>query len=63
MKLSEMTDRQILIHLIHKVHGQDEKLKHIDKKLSNHLVHVWALVAVLVGVIAAAVCSLLIRSL
>ena len=41
MKLAEMSDREILVHLVHRVYG-------IEKRLDNHLKHVWALVMALV---------------
>lgn len=54
MKLSELTDRQILVHLVHRVNG-------IEKRLDNRLKHVWTLVMALVGIAGAAVIALLFK--
>jgi len=54
MKLSELTDRQILIHLVHRVRG-------VEKRLDNHLKHVWALVMTLIAIAGAAVIALLFK--
>ena len=54
MMLSDMNDREILVHLVHKVCG-------IEKRLDNHLRHVWALVMALIAIAGAAVIALLFK--
>jgi hypothetical protein len=54
MKLSEMSDREILVHLVYRVRG-------IEKRLDNHLRHVWALAMGLLAIAGAAVVALLIK--
>jgi hypothetical protein len=54
MKLSDLTDRQILIHLVYRVHGIEKRLGIRDKR-------VWGLTIVLVGGVASAIVALLIK--
>ena len=61
MKLSELTDRQILIHLVHRVRGLKQADARIEKRLDNHLKHVWALVMAVVAIAGAAVVALLFK--
>jgi len=54
MKLSEMTDRQILIHLVYRVRNIERRLDTRDKRA-------WALTVVLVGAACSAVVALLLK--
>jgi hypothetical protein len=63
MNLSDLNDRQILVHLVHKVYGLEKADARIEKRLDNHLKHVWALamalVVALLGVAGAAITTAL----
>jgi len=61
MKLADMTDRQILVYLVNRVHGLQDADARIEKRLDNHLRHVWALVMALVGFLGAALIAILIK--
>ena len=54
MKLSDLTDRQILIHLVYRVRGIEKRLDIRDKRA-------WGLTIVLVGGAVSAIVALLIR--
>ncbi|KKM08621.1 hypothetical protein LCGC14_1723520 [marine sediment metagenome] len=53
MKLSNLTDRQILIHLVHRVCG-------VEKRLDNHLNHMFKLAITLVGIVGSLIVALII---
>jgi len=54
MKLSEMTDREILVHLVYRIRGIERRLDIKDKRA-------WALAIVLVGAACSAVVALLLK--
>ena len=54
MKLSEMTDREILVHLVYRIRGIERRLDIKDKRA-------WALTVVLIGAVCSAIVALLLR--
>lgn len=61
MKLSELTDRQIIVHIVYKIRELKRADARIEERLDNHLKHVWAVVIALVGITGAAIVALLIK--
>jgi len=56
----ELTDRQILVSLWHKVRGLEEADSRIEKKLDNHLNHMFTLTITLMGVVGSLIVALLV---